>query len=903
METEDPTPPAEADAGLEDTMAASQAQESDAQAQESDAQADRGRSPSQQRLHDEVRGRLFQGRASAREFESGQMVAGRYRILGLLGTGGMGEVFRAHDLVLEQDVALKFLPAARAGDPEFMRRFVNEVRLARQISHPSVCRVHDIGEVDGRAYLSMEYIDGEDLASLLRRIGRLPAEKTFELAQQLCAGLAELHQAGLLHRDLKPANLMIDGQGRLKIADFGLAALRDELGVHEFGDGTPAYMAPEQLSGREVSERSDIYALGVVLYELLSGRHPHEATVGPSAERGSIDRAVPVIALGTRVSGLDDDTLEIIERCLEDAPSRRPGSVLEVAAALPGGDPIAAALRAGRAPSVDAVANVDTGVHMPGWAAWSLAGFVFGVIALYCALGPSLTWWGQASPHLAVAVLEDRARETLEVLGVEPPTGSSMQRLYYDPSYPASGAASRGRLPGSGPTPVLYEYRASPGTLARRGPAESRDDPAMTTPGEVRVTLDVRGRLRTFERVPTASDEDETTTIQDGWGPAFEAAGISQISPAEASHVPPRALDRQDAWMGLAQGVEGRVRVEVGSWRGQPVWFQADPPWAVEAGSDVRGGDASGSVGAAVSSVLLGAFLLGLGLMARRLYQRGDVDVRGAVRVSAVLGTCVTISSLLTSAVGHGSAAATTFGALKEGALIAAVGLLGYVVVEPFGRRFTPGAMVAWVRLTRARWRDPLVGRDILVGAAFGSVWTLLLLLRLLTVSSDPPLRTSLYPMMGLGPAVGTMIGAVWSGAFGVMQVYVMFLLIRWIVRRTNPAAVVFFGFWTALELLRVVDAGLSTLDWVISMSVAVCIAGILAYLIARVGLLAVTSAQVVLNLVVSFPMTWDVSGWYGGATVLALLCLVAFVGGSLYVALGRARPAERHASTSRTQA
>lgn len=263
------------------------------------------RSPSQQQLHQEVRGRLFEGKAPRDSLEPGAIIAGRYRIAELLGAGGMGEVFRARDLVLEEDVAVKFLPEGRANDEGFMRRFVNEVRLARQISHPSVCRVHDIGEVDGRAFLSMEYIDGEDLASLLRRIGRLPPEKAYELAQQLCAGLSELHEAGLLHRDLKPANLMIDGQGRLKLADFGLAAIRDELRVHEYGDGTPAYMAPEQLDGREVSQRSDIYALGVVLYELLSGRHPYEAREGGvSGERGSIDRSSPVVALTARVTGL-----------------------------------------------------------------------------------------------------------------------------------------------------------------------------------------------------------------------------------------------------------------------------------------------------------------------------------------------------------------------------------------------------------------------------------------------------------------------------------------------------------------------------------------------------------------------------------------------------------------------
>src|SRR6185503_10346091 len=157
-------------------------------------------------------------------------LAGRYRIVALAGRGGMGEVYRAEDLTLGQPVALKFLPPDVARDPDRLARFHQEVRVARQVSHPSVCRVYDIGEADGQHFLSMEYVDGEDLASLMRRIGRLPSSKALELARQLCAGLAAAHDRGVLHRDLKPANVMIDGRGRVRIADFGLAGLAGEPG-------------------------------------------------------------------------------------------------------------------------------------------------------------------------------------------------------------------------------------------------------------------------------------------------------------------------------------------------------------------------------------------------------------------------------------------------------------------------------------------------------------------------------------------------------------------------------------------------------------------------------------------------------------------------------------------------
>jgi serine/threonine protein kinase len=210
-------------------------------------------------------------------FAAGVLVTGRYRIIGLLGKGGMGEVYRANDLTLDQPVALKFLPEAMARDAGMLARFHNEVRIARQVSHPNVCRVYDLGEVDGQPYLSMEYIDGEDLGSLLRRIGRLPADKALEFARRICAGLAAAHDKGVLHRDLKPSNIMIDSQGRVFITDFGLAAVTGELREAQAREGTPAYMAPEQLAGTEVTARSDIYSLGLVLYEMFAGKRPFEA--------------------------------------------------------------------------------------------------------------------------------------------------------------------------------------------------------------------------------------------------------------------------------------------------------------------------------------------------------------------------------------------------------------------------------------------------------------------------------------------------------------------------------------------------------------------------------------------------------------------------------------------------
>jgi serine/threonine-protein kinase len=186
-------------------------------------------------------------------FTPGQIIADRYRIVALAGRGGMGEVYRAEDLKLSQIVAIKFLPTALSKDAVALARFHSEVRIARQVSHPNVCRVFDIGDADGVPFLTMEYVDGEDLASLVRRIGRLSSDKAIEIARQVCAGLAAAHERGVIHRDLKPANLMLDGAGKIRITDFGLAAIEASLDLADLKAGTPAYMAPEQLEGREVT--------------------------------------------------------------------------------------------------------------------------------------------------------------------------------------------------------------------------------------------------------------------------------------------------------------------------------------------------------------------------------------------------------------------------------------------------------------------------------------------------------------------------------------------------------------------------------------------------------------------------------------------------------------------------
>jgi len=254
------------------------------------------------------------------EFSAGDMFGSRYRMIARVGRGGMGDVWRADDLTLGTEVALKLM---RSTSPSARLRILQEVRLARQVTHSAVCRVFDVGETGDTIFLSMEFVPGEDLAALLKRTGRLTSERVLEIAHQLCAGLAAAHAQGVLHRDLKPANVLIDRDGRVRITDFGIAVTTGETGPHAM-IGTPGYMAPEQLTANApLSERTDVYALGIVLYELVTGK-PHH-TLRPED---------PTSHLSLQAPGINPQLVRAILKATARDPQDRPTTALEMAATL-----------------------------------------------------------------------------------------------------------------------------------------------------------------------------------------------------------------------------------------------------------------------------------------------------------------------------------------------------------------------------------------------------------------------------------------------------------------------------------------------------------------------------------------------------------------------------------------
>jgi serine/threonine-protein kinase len=206
----------------------------------------------------------------------GETIAGRYELQELVGTGGMSSVYKAHDTLLERNVALKILHDQYRTDDDFVERFKREARAVARLSHPNIVTVIDRGEDGGKQFIVFEYIDGENLKEHLVRSGRLPVRDALELALQVARALAFAHEHGLVHRDVKPQNVLLNGDGRAKVTDFGIARSLDVDGVTQTGTvlGTSNYIAPEQASGRRVDQQTDVYSLGVVLYELLAGEVP-----------------------------------------------------------------------------------------------------------------------------------------------------------------------------------------------------------------------------------------------------------------------------------------------------------------------------------------------------------------------------------------------------------------------------------------------------------------------------------------------------------------------------------------------------------------------------------------------------------------------------------------------------
>src|SRR5579863_5815007 len=264
------------------------------------------------------------------QLSSGTVIGDRYEILQLLGQGGMGAVYKVRDKELDRIVALKLIRPEFAGNPEILRRFKQELILARQVTHKNVIRIFDLGMADGRKFITMDYVEGRDLKSVLVERGKLPPDEAVPIIQQVCRGLEAAHTEGVVHRDLKPQNIMVDADGRVWVMDFGLARSMETVGITRTGAlmGTPDYMSPEQARGEKVDARSDLFSLGIIFYEMLTGRLPFQAeTMMATLLKRVQEKAIPPIALDPAIP---PHINRVVMKCLEADVTKRYQAIDEI---------------------------------------------------------------------------------------------------------------------------------------------------------------------------------------------------------------------------------------------------------------------------------------------------------------------------------------------------------------------------------------------------------------------------------------------------------------------------------------------------------------------------------------------------------------------------------------------
>ena len=844
-------------------------------------------------------------RASEVRFTPGMVLAGRYRIVAPLGRGGMGEVYRADDTRLGQPVALKFLPAALASETTRLERLVDEVRIGRQVSHPNVCRLYDLVEAEGHFFLVMEYVDGEDLASLLRRIGRLPADKALEIARHLCAGLAAAHDKGVIHRDLKPANVMIDGHGHARIADFGVATLADRVPRGEMA-GTPAYMSPEQLAGEGGSSRSDVFALGLVLYETFTGHRAFEATSLEELRALHADSKSPSVSSAPR--DVDPAVWGLIDRCLARDPAKRPESarvVLVALSALPGGDPLQAAVLAGQTPSPQMVAAAATVGDLRPAVAWS--GLLWGLVGLFLA-----AWLAERTsllhyiPSRPPEALVARARDVLGRLGYRQPAVDTAIGFNVDwdlirhiKDHDRSPSRWK-RLRTSRPGPFALFYRESPSGLIAKSWSTTtpwdllllgriaRDRPPLDVAGMNETVLDNEGRLASFVAVPPHLDTGSGPWPTVDWSVPLAEAGLdpTQLRPSTPRWRAPVDTDSKAAWDGVnPDHPDMALHVEAAAYHGRPVYFEVRGPWWRPA----LVGDQTRAMLTAVTVVALClnvAILAGGAVLVRRNLRLGRGDRRGALRIALFTSGAVTLSQLMRA--DHTTDVFAEhnliFLILAQGAytLLFVWGL--YLALEPAVRRRWPYTLVSWSRLLSGRLRDPLIGRDVLVGILTGVLVFVLRLIVIvpawlgggLRVHTDGPLADLADPRQAAHTfAFAAAIGTIYA----VTLLFNFYLFYAWL-RRVSLAGLLMF-----VEFALIFAFGA---DDIFSGAVAgAVVSALLVTVLVRFGLLALAASLFTFIVLSGVPITLDWSAWYAGPAFATLLFFAVALVAAAYGSLG----------------
>ena len=366
--------------------------------------------------------------AAGEGLEKGTILAGRYEILQMLGRGGMGAVYKARDTELDRIVALKLIRPELARNPEILQRFKQELILARQVTHKNVIRIFDLGQSDGIKFITMDFVEGQDLRALLLEKGKFPPEQAARTMLQICRALEAAHSEGVIHRDLKPQNIMIDAGGRVYVMDFGIARSAYLPGMTQTGAliGTPEYMSPEQARGEKLTERSDLFSLGVIFYELLTGKSPYPADA-PLATlwKRLQEKAKPPVEIDPTVPKPLSD---IVVKALELEPEKR----------FPGAREMAQQLEIWLGPSAGSSTIFLPAPGAPAywkWASAALGVLLVAAVVAFRLRGPSKPAPAHAPVSVLVADFANSTGDSVFDETLEPPLSVALEDASFISSY------------------------------------------------------------------------------------------------------------------------------------------------------------------------------------------------------------------------------------------------------------------------------------------------------------------------------------------------------------------------------------------------------------------------------------------------------------------------------------
>ena len=824
------------------------------------------------------------------DFSPGFILGGRYRIVSLLGRGGIGEVYRADDLKLGQPVALKFLSEKLRASSVAREALYREARAGREVTHPNVCRLYDISEADRHLFLSMEYVDGEDLASLLRRIGRFSADKALAVIRDVCAGLSAAHEKGVVHADLKPANIMLDGRGRARISDFGLAALVVDSAQRGVIAGTPRYMAPEQFSGTPASVQSDIYALGLVMAEVFTGQRVIlGSTLGEIVEQ---QRAATDLSLSGVVPGIDPAIDALVRECLRFEPSERPRSVESILERLPARDALAAAVAAGETPSPRMVIEAAETGEVSRAVAWSALLLAIGGTLLVAFLARHSMLY-ERQPLQPPEVLESRARELLKRVAPDVTVRDTASWIEVDgraEEFLVEGVSTEAAPLKEGR--LLFHYRTSPTALGASN-TEFRvtdDDPPFDRSGMVRVVVDESGRLNELAVIPPQHDPFAKVKDDGAWiAPLIRDAGLdpAHLKTAPSEWAAPGDSDAKWAWLETAAESKAARRLEAASFHGKPVWFAVIAPWTAADRMTQRQVSTPNAVATTINVLFLISIPMVLIFLALRNVRRGQGDLRGATRLALLVMVSSFVTSLLRA--DHSLTFRTEWLAaslmVAHAAFFGGIVWIGYVAVEPLVRRRWPRMMIGWTRLLAGRWRDPMIGREALAGVCMAIVvllaWHASVLVPQWLGQKSAALNYAVTPLGSLRHVAFFLCRAIGESILRAIGAAAVLLLFRVITRQRIVAAVLTVG------ILLLSFLGDTTAPLIFRFGYAAIGGCVVLLLLTRFGMLSVAVTAYVIIVMRALPVTLDLSKWYFARGSLAMCAAILLALFGFIVSLG----------------